>query len=142
MKEFSKRMIQKGFRIFVVDLKKCELMDSTFMGTLAGIALRLREIGQGHLETINVNARNTDLLESLGLTQLFKVRSPGDAQAPPAPETQSLEEAKPANPDAVAREIVLVAHQALVAARSENAERFKDVIEYLKQENPKNYSDF
>lgn len=112
------------------------------MGTLAGIALRLREIGQGHLETINVNDRNSDLLEGLGLTQLFKVRSPGDAQAPPSPETQSLEEAKPENPNAVTREIVLIAHQALVAARSENAERFKDVIEYLKQENPKKYSDF
>ncbi len=142
LKEFSKRMIQKGFRIFVVDLEKCELMDSTFMGTLAGIALRLREIGQGYLEVINVNDRNSNLLENLGLTQLFKVRTPGDVNAPPSPEAQRLEKAKPEDPDASSREIVLTAHQALIAARSENAERFKDVIEYLKQENPKKYSGF
>ncbi|PWU06804.1 MAG: anti-sigma factor antagonist [Verrucomicrobia bacterium] len=141
LKEFSKRMLQKGFRIFVVDLEKCELMDSTFMGTLAGIALRLRDIGQGSLEVINVNDRNSNLLESLGLAQLFNVRKPGDANAPPAPDAHALEEAKPKNPDA-SREIILTAHQALVAARSENAERFRDVIEYLKQENPKKYSDF
>jgi anti-anti-sigma regulatory factor len=42
-------MIRRGHREFVVDLGDCELMDSTFMGTLAGVALRLREIGQGEL---------------------------------------------------------------------------------------------
>ena len=54
VKEFVKQMIQRGHRDFVVDLDGCELMDSTFMGTLAGVALRLREIGQGGLRAVNV----------------------------------------------------------------------------------------
>lgn len=141
LKEFSKKMIQKGFRQFVVDLEKCELMDSTFMGTLAGIALRLREIGQGSMETINVNVRNTNLLASLGLDQLFKVRRPGDTEAPHLPGTKQLEEPKlihPVDP----RATVLAAHQALVAAQPENALRFKDVLDYLKQENHQNPPDY
>jgi anti-sigma B factor antagonist len=141
LKEFSKCMIQKGFRNFVVDLEKCELMDSTFMGTLAGISLRLREFGQGSLQAINVNDRNSGLLESLGLNQLFEVRCPGDANAPQSPEAKQLEEPKPPQPVAT-RETILTAHQALIAAQPENAARFKDVLEYLKQENPKNSSDF
>jgi hypothetical protein len=32
------------------------MMDSTFMGTMAGMALRLRELGQGHLRVIHVRA--------------------------------------------------------------------------------------
>ena len=73
LKEFVKQMIQRGYRDFVVDLRDCEQMDSTFMGTLAGVALRLRELGQGGLRTINVNDRNCGLLSSLGLDQLFHV---------------------------------------------------------------------
>ncbi len=40
------------------------------MGTLAGIALRLRELGQGNLRVTNLNERNSDLLSNLGLDQL------------------------------------------------------------------------
>ena len=47
LKEFAKEMTNRGYREFVVDLHNCPLMDSTFMGTLTGVALRLREIGQG-----------------------------------------------------------------------------------------------
>ena len=49
LKEFAREMTNRGYREFVLDLKQCPVMDSTFMGTMAGIALRLREIGQGEL---------------------------------------------------------------------------------------------
>ena len=77
LKEFSKRMLERGFRNFVVDLLACPVMDSTFMGTLAGIALRLREFGNGSLLVRNANERNTDLLRNLGLNNLFDVESKG-----------------------------------------------------------------
>ena len=71
MKDFSKEMVNRGHREFVLDLRKCPVMDSTFMGTMAGIALRLRELGQGRLHVINLNERNRDLICNLGLDQLF-----------------------------------------------------------------------
>src|SRR5437867_13178109 len=73
MKEFAKEMVNRGHREFVVDLKNCPVMDSTFMGTLAGMALRLRELGQGRLHVVNLNERNGDLLRNLGLDQLFSI---------------------------------------------------------------------
>src|SRR3954462_7442485 len=67
LKEFSRQMMDRGRRDFVVDLANCPAMDSTFMGTLAGLALRLREAGNGQLWVVNRNLRNNELLEGLGL---------------------------------------------------------------------------
>ena len=52
LKEFAREMLDRGYREFVVDLADCAMMDSTFMGTMASVALRLKEIGQGHLVKI------------------------------------------------------------------------------------------
>lgn len=134
LKEFVKQMIQRGHREFVVDLKDCEQMDSTFMGTLAGVALRLREIGQGGLRVINVNARNADLLSSLGLDQLFSVEEAG-VPAADVPDDAELREA-----DSVPKgtsehkKTVLEAHEALVEADAANATKFRDVLEFMRQE--------
>lgn len=130
VKEFTRRMIQRGHRDFVVDLEACELMDSTFMGTLAGLALRLREIGQGTLRAIHVNHRNASLLENLGLDQIFDVEMNSQGVAP-----EALREATPIKTTREAqKKVCLAAHEALVQADADNAVKFKDVIEYLRQE--------
>ncbi len=41
LKEFARQMLDRGYREFVVDLADCAMMDSTFMGTMASVALRL-----------------------------------------------------------------------------------------------------
>jgi len=128
VKEFVKQMIQRGHRDFVVDLGGCELMDSTFMGTLAGVALRLREIGQGGLKAVNVNIRNASLLENLGLDHLFPVEA---GPAPGAPE--NLRQAGTGDEED-AKGTILAAHEALIAVDAQNAVKFKDVVEYLRQE--------
>ncbi|HET6406803.1 MAG TPA: STAS domain-containing protein [Chthoniobacteraceae bacterium] len=134
LKEFVKQMIQRGFRDFVVDLRECEQMDSTFMGTLAGVALRLREIGQGGLRVVNVNERNTGLLSSLGLDQLFAVE-PASFGGAEVPDESRLKEAVPAKTGVEEqKKMVLEAHEALVEAESANAVKFKDVLDYMRQE--------
>ena len=128
LKEFSKEMINRGHREFVVDLRNCPLMDSTFMGTLASIGLALRGLGQGELRAINLNERNRDLLTNLGLDQLFTLGGKEEA----AVRTNPLEE-EPA--DKLAQtQTMLEAHEACVAADGANAAKFKDVIDYLKQD--------
>src|SRR5262245_42472727 len=126
-------MIQRGYRDFVVDLRDCEQMDSTFMGTLAGVALRLRELGQGGLRTINVNDRNCGLLSSLGLDQLFQVeRASLEASQP---EDLELHEAVQQKMDhKEQKRAVLEAHEALVEADSANAVKFRDVLEFMRHE--------
>jgi anti-anti-sigma regulatory factor len=135
MKEYSRRMIQRGHRAIVIDLAGCELMDSTFMGTMAGIALRLRELGSGSLTVLNANTRNRSLLENLGLDHLFGFTLPEGVFAAPK---QVAAEPLPAQTTdmAVQQKVIKDAHVALVVADPENEERFKDVLELLEQESP------
>jgi anti-sigma B factor antagonist len=128
LKDFAKEMIHRGAREFIVDLCNCPMMDSTFMGTLAGISLWLRELGEGCLSLVNLNNRNAESLCSLGLNQLFNVRVSAikkDGQALTTP----LKE------DSTARaQTILEAHEALIKMAPGNLPKFKDVIQYLKEE--------
>src|SRR5213596_3152934 len=62
-------MLDRGYREFVVDLADCVMMDSTFMGTMASVALRLKELGRGHLHVVHCADRSRELLFGLGLDQ-------------------------------------------------------------------------
>ena len=72
LRDFSKEMIHRGAREFILDLCNCPVMDSTFMGTLAAISLWLRELGEGGLSVVNLNERNAESLLSLGVVPAFK----------------------------------------------------------------------
>ncbi len=125
LRDFSVKMIEDGRHSFVVDLKNCPSMDSTFMGTLAGITMRLEESGGGGLWVINQNERNKELLSGLGIDLLF---SPD-----PAPEMSTNVAPLAAGPDdkATTREVMREAHEACIKANPANAEKFKDLLEHL-----------
>ena len=132
LKKFAHSMIQRGYRKFLVDLSACDHMDSTFMGTLTGISQNLRELGQGSLRTINVSPRNVDLLENLGLNFLFSVEPLGEVlKSPSASESQLIDLPLSKNPE---KEVLLAAHEALAAVSPVNTDRFRDVLDYLKQD--------
>ncbi|MGF1655376.1 MAG: STAS domain-containing protein [Verrucomicrobiales bacterium] len=129
LSEFVKEMMHRGHRTFVFDLAKCDMMDSTFMGTLAGIGLRLREVGQGEAVICAANARNRELLENLGLDHVLTVLAEG--ATPWVTSSESVELEKEGSPNA---ETMLEAHEALVEAQPENLAQFKDVLDYLRQD--------
>ncbi len=133
LKDFAKEMLSRGHREFVVDLGACPLMDSTFMGTLAGIALKLKGSGDdGNIHIVNLNERNQGLLCNLGLDQLLRVECTDFSGAeallassflPPVP-VDKLEDAR----------TMLEAHEAVVLANPENEAKFKDVLEFLRSD--------
>jgi anti-anti-sigma regulatory factor len=133
LKEFAQEMVNRGYREFIIDLERCAMMDSTFMGTMAAVALRLKELGQGHLHVIHCGERSRQLLTGLGLDQIFDIRSNGSA----APQCQMMKEDARDGADAEKKEraeTMLEAHEALCEAAPENLSRFKDVLDYLKQD--------
>ena len=134
LKKFVEAMIRRGYRDFVIDLAACEHMDSTFMGTLTGISQSLRELGQGSLRALNVNPRNVQLLENLGLHLLFTVEPAGTPHAMPAEIGAKL--LKLPSETGPERDLILEAHRALAAANPANAARFRDVLEYLEGRDP------
>src|SRR5262245_5888313 len=67
---------QKEYTYFVLDLTECTLMDSTFLGVLAGLGLKMsaalsKDQCSPPIELLNPNARITELLENLGVLHLF-----------------------------------------------------------------------
>jgi anti-anti-sigma factor len=134
LKEFTREMVNRGYREFVVDLENCAMMDSTFMGTMAGVALRLKELGHGHLHVVHCGERSRNLLTGLGLDQIFDIHSNGSA----APQCEKLEAEKANSSSTDQKKQVnadmLDAHEALCQAAPQNFSRFKDVLDYLKQD--------
>jgi anti-sigma B factor antagonist len=131
LKTYAVDMIQQGYRRFVVDLEQCEMMDSTFMGMLTSISLRLRDCGDGGMEVVGASPRTSGLLANLGLDQLFSVKKAGDPTAAAAPLSLPAHEEAPR--PASAHEM-LAAHEALAEAAPANAIRFRDVLELLQKE--------
>jgi anti-sigma B factor antagonist len=134
LKEFAQEMVNRGYREFIIDLENCVMMDSTFMGTMAGVALRLKELGHGHLHVVHCGTRSHDLLSGLGLDQIFDIHANGS----PAPACELLKaESESEAAEAQKRQqakTMLDAHEALCEAAPANIFRFKDVLDYLKQD--------
>jgi anti-sigma B factor antagonist len=133
LKEFACEMIQRGYREFIVDLDECATMDSTFMGTMAGVALRLKELGRGYLRVVHCPPRSHELLSGLGLDQIFAIQSNG-SHAPACQLLQPAESASSEEEKSEQKKDMLDAHKALCQAAPENFLRFKDVLDYLKQD--------
>jgi anti-sigma B factor antagonist len=127
-------LAEKGYGHFIIDLSDCMLMDSTFLGVLAGFGLKMNQAdasNQRGIELYNPNARITELLENLGALPLFKVitvalQLPGDV------ETSTPESINPTH-EQITR-TSLEAHQTLMAVNPDNVARFKDVTQFLAED--------
>ena len=138
VKRCFQSVIASGTKDFVVDLERCPMMDSTFLGTLTGAALNLRESGGGGLSVLNANERNQHLLTSLGLDHILSLDVDGTAwEAERKLAGKELAECEgqtaPVCKDEQTRQ-VLQAHQALTEANPDNAGKFRDVIQFLQDE--------
>jgi anti-anti-sigma regulatory factor len=126
---------QKGFSYFVIELSECLLMDSTFLGVLAGFGLKMSQPvdhSPPHLvELRNPNARITELLENLGVLDLFSI-SQGPLTPPEAVQACSPEPAQPSRAEVT--RTCLEAHQTLMDINPENVARFKEVTKFLAED--------
>jgi anti-anti-sigma factor len=126
---------QRGFENFVLDLSQCMLMDSTFLGVLAGFGLKLcaahKEPRGPGIELSNPNPRITELLENLGVLHLFSIRD-GPLFTPADTQTAALAPAD-ASPEEIAR-ACLEAHETLMKINPDNISRFKDVAQFLAED--------
>ena len=125
---------QKGYSRFIIDLSECVLMDSTFLGVLAGFGLVMIPVGDSgkcNLELLNPSPRIRELLENLGALHLFKILS-GELVLPDDVTSCIPESIHPTH-EQITR-TSLEAHQTLMAVNPENIARFKDVTQFLAED--------
>jgi anti-anti-sigma regulatory factor len=131
VKTLINELRQKGISWFVLDLSECSLMDSTFLGVMAGFGIKMgngsEDCAKQGIELLNPNPRITELLETLGVLHLFHVMHGKDLPACGEVETRAPGEYSKVE---VSR-ACLAAHQTLMALNPENAARFKDVAQFL-----------
>ena len=106
-------------------------MDSTFLGILAGLAIELRrEEPEGSVRLIHPSPKLQQLVENLGLLRLVTMETDESI-------SRRIEgSASPVAPDSgeesgADQDLILRAHQNLVAADAANGKRFQDVIAFL-----------
>jgi anti-anti-sigma factor len=127
-------LVRKGCEHFIIDLSDCALMDSTFLGILAGFGLKLNQTDapDGHgIELRNPNSRIADLLENLGALHLFRVTT-GALRLPDDVQAQTPDGINPTRQQIT--RTCLEAHQSLAEANPDNAMRFKDVTRFLAED--------
>lgn len=133
-KKLIDELMEQSVTCFLLDLSECLLMDSTFLGVLAGFGLKMNAAKNGkpdspRMELLNPNQRIAELLENLGVAHLFTITK-GDA-----PDGKSVEQSPG---DAPTREQVtgtcLEAHKTLMELDPANVARFKDVARFLAED--------
>ncbi|MDB6153560.1 MAG: Anti-sigma-factor antagonist [Chthoniobacteraceae bacterium] len=69
---FAKEMMGKGHRTFAFELGECNGMDPELLGTVAGIALRLDELGSGAVRLLHLHEDMVSGIRELNLDRLFE----------------------------------------------------------------------
>ena len=71
-------LLADGVTDFIVDLGECKILDSTFLGTILGLALKVRALPSGHVNVVKPNETVRSLFRGTGLDQIFDMWEPGE----------------------------------------------------------------
>lgn len=140
VREFGISAIASGCNTIVLDMTACVGLDSTFMGTLAGLASRLHEHGRqrGDMILLNLNPRVRGLVATLGLDRLAMTyeqgATPEDMQNILALSENLRALDTPENSRDATTRMMIEAHENLTSLISDNIPRFKDVLTYLRED--------
>ena len=117
----------------VMDLEQCQLMDSTFLGVLAGGAVKFRQSTGApvNIELSNPNARVSGLIENLGVESLFTVSS-GPLELPSDVRARRVTIQSPTKLQL--KETSLAAHEQLMQISESNKEKFEELTRTLKED--------
>lgn len=129
-KTLVSEMWDRGSHEFIIDLRDCPTMDSTFLGVLSGLSHKLSE-GKppGTLGLVKPNQRILELLDNLGIGSLFPLVELVDNP----PQDLKPVESAPASKEDFSR-TMLDAHQTLMKIYPGNIPKFKDVVRYLEED--------
>lgn len=126
--DFVESELRAGFTNFVIDLRQCDGMDSTFMGTFIGLSTTVKE-KFGWFCLVNVSSANMSLLKMLGVIHMVSIHE-GDF---PVAEGRTATLLPTTDANKRLRQI-RTAHEDLIKADPENEKRFGAFIRAIVDE--------
>jgi anti-anti-sigma regulatory factor len=135
VKELFDQLTDQGKSRFVIDFQQCSGMDSTFLGILAGLGIKLMKMDPpGSVVLCRLGTRNRELVRNLGLHRLLTLDEGDDeAGSESAEGLEAVQESGKLSEVENAR-LVLEAHENLVEIDASNKTKFQDVISFLKNQ--------
>ncbi len=130
VKQAAESKLKKGCGQVVIDLEAVPGMDSTFMGTLAGLAVRMQKAGR-RLQLAGVGEKNRDSLEDLGLDVLMEIEPPHAVWRGKQGEIRENLKSMTTGSAAGSSDHVLKSHQQLSELNPENEKKFRTVLDML-----------
>lgn len=133
VKDLFDRLVGHGKSRFVIDFQQCTGMDSTFLGILAGLGIKLMKMKpKGSVVLTRLGTRNSELVRNLGLHRLL-ILDEGDATPTESGSLEAVDQQQRLSEVENAR-LVLQAHENLVEIDASNKTKFQDVISFLKNQ--------
>ena len=126
IREFFNNRLDAGQYHFVVDFKDCKSIDSTFLGILVRVAIKVKT--EGSLSLLNLEGRNLETVKNLGIHKIAHVSSETIEEFA---ELKNINSSK--NSEEASSSIIYEAHKALADLNNKNQRIFCDVIKFLEQ---------
>ena len=129
LRNYGEEMLEQGVRTFVVDLAKCQQMDSTFIGVLALLGKEAKH--RATLILVNASQPHREALQQLGVKELFTFSRRKSKETT----WESICEAAADVGDiGSVADTVLIAHKTLMEASPDNIPLFEDLVKILDAE--------
>ncbi len=127
---FAKQMLGSGHDAFELDLGPCCSMDSTFLGVLVGLSIKLEKLGRAKPVIFRAAPCTHELLATLGVERFFELNRPVEALLDGGFDELSA-------PSCTATDwapTIIAAHQLLVEVDDRNGPRFQDLLEFMRHD--------
>jgi len=133
LKDFFEKLTQKPCNSFIFDLNECKTMDSTLMGTLAGMAINLKkDDASSRIVLVAPNKQCYRLITTLGLDQILEVRSNFNQDLTGKPFEPIENESDYSQEEKIIHAIE--AHETLIEISPDNEVKFRSVLALLKED--------
>lgn len=129
LKDYVLETLEKEADECFIDLKECISMDSTFMGMLAGLNFALKSKKGKNIYFSNITNPTRELLSTLGLLELISEKMPDKSAEQADFKELSLMQGKTPG---MAKHM-LESHEILSSLDKKNKEKFKKVVDSLKE---------
>lgn len=141
LKDYFDQLLEKDEPVeIILDLQRCDTLDSTFLGILAGMSSSMKKRGWNRVCLVNMNATIQRLIKIIGLDRVVSTYPPTELELGEGAESIHLGVEDVEQPKSRKEQILFMldAHKQLLPLDEGNELRFKNLLNCLNETLEKN----